>query len=574
MWAEGQLLQSGKYRVVQEIGRGGFGLTYLAVDVFLHRQVVIKTPNQQFRADQDYEKFVRRFQREGQALSIIEHPNVVQVIEYFDQAGMPCLVMAYIEGNTLNERIRSKGRLSQDEAVHCFRKLAEALHYLHQQGLIHCDIHPGNIILQPDGEPVLIDFGSAKLLQPGAATVTTTVNENFAPYEQGNQENRPQATLDVYGLAATLYFALTGQQPQAAMSRKMFGDKLKPPQQICEGIADWLNQAILEGMALEAKDRPVSMQSWIGLLHPSQPPKVKPSPSPNFLWRELGFLLVGYLSIGLILCLAFTYPGNIFEAWAWPWAFAWAVTGAMAVAGAVDSGSGARVLSFSEPVAEGMVRTEAEAVAVAVAVAVVLSWAFALVGAEGMVAESGAVGVAVAVGVAGAVAVAVNKAGAKAVAVGVAVAGAVTVVLAGAFAVAGAGAVILILVGAVAVARAMAGAKAFAEGVAFAWTVAVGVAVGVAFAWTVVLVLALVVVLAFVLLGTGLETSYFGYVSFGDGLGIGFLASIQFGLILGGLTTSEKRLKERYSRTKIFFIVSGISTLGLALGWWLGWWLR
>lgn len=73
--------------------------------------------------------------------------------------------------------------MSPTQAVSCFRELADAFHTLHQKGLIHCDVHPGNIILRPDGQPILIDFGSAKLLQPRRFTVTTTVNEGFAPYE-------------------------------------------------------------------------------------------------------------------------------------------------------------------------------------------------------------------------------------------------------------------------------------------------------------------------------------------------------------------------------------------------------
>lgn len=469
MWVKGQLLQSDKYKVVQQIGGGGFGLTYLAVDVVLHRQVVIKTPNQQFRADQDYEKFVRRFQREGQALSKTDHPNVVRVIEYFDQAGMPCLVMAYIEGNTLNERIRSKGRLSQDEAIRCFRKLAETLHYLHQQELIHCDIHPGNIILRPDGEPVLIDFGSAKLLQPGTFTVTTTVNESFAPYEQGNQENDPQAALDVYGLAATLYFALTGQKPQAAINRRLYGDKLVPPQRLREGIANWLNQAILEGMALEAKDRPVSMQAWIGLL---QPPKAK------FSWGRLGFLLVSYLLTGLILGLALlTNQNNSFE------------TGAWAVAGA---GAGAWVCA----------------------------WAWAWDKAEGGV-----------------------LAGAWAWTWAWAWAGTVTLAGTGAWAGAITGAMTGIVAGFIPAAMAKAETMAM-----------IGVGAG-------------------ALLGGGV-TGYFVGVGFSGGLGIGSLVLMQVVSIVGGATAFDESLKERYSRTKIFFIFSGVPTLGLTLGGGLCWWLQ
>lgn len=290
MWSKGHLLQSGKYEIQKQLGVGGFGLTYLAVDTFLKRQVVIKTPNQLLQKDREYEKYVRRFQREGQALAQIAHPNVVPVIEYFESIEMPCLVMAFVEGVTLNERIREQGKLPQSVAVRGFIKLAGALHLLHKGGLIHCDLHPGNVILRPDNELILIDFGSAKLVQPATVTLTTTINTNFSPYEQGlykeesMQDKKLQATLDVYGLSATLYFAITAQRPMSSISRKLYGDKLEAPQLLCEDIPDWLSQSILKGMALEAEDRPDSMEAWSRLLHPPQAtqlPSLEPPPLPT-----------------------------------------------------------------------------------------------------------------------------------------------------------------------------------------------------------------------------------------------------------------------------------------------------
>ena len=205
MWTQGHQLQSRPYQILRQLGHGGFGLTFLAQDRSLNRQVVIKAPNRELERDQDYDKFTRRFRREGEALAKITHPHVVQVIELFQEEKIPCLVLAYIEGETLNECIRQRGAIAEAEAVAIFRKLAMALQTLHQAGLIHCDVHPGNIMLrQGDQEPILIDFGSAKLLQPNTYTVTTTVNEGYAPYEQRRKDAEPNAKWDVYGLTATL----------------------------------------------------------------------------------------------------------------------------------------------------------------------------------------------------------------------------------------------------------------------------------------------------------------------------------------------------------------------------------
>jgi serine/threonine protein kinase len=161
-WNQGHLLKSGQYEVVRQLGQGGFGLTYLAKDLNLARQVVIKRPNLSFEADRDYDKFLRRFKREGQVLAQVQIPNIVRVIEFTEIDGMPCLVMDFVAGETLNDCIRRRGYIPENEAWQIFQKMASAVEALHQQGIIHCDIHPGNIIVQPNSEPMLIDFGSTK----------------------------------------------------------------------------------------------------------------------------------------------------------------------------------------------------------------------------------------------------------------------------------------------------------------------------------------------------------------------------------------------------------------------------
>lgn len=372
MWAEGHQLRSGEYEIVKQIGFGGFGLTYLAnkltvdplapklddlnrdkakrehriagryagdlreVDLNLNRarfedvvsdrlqQVVIKSPNRGFRDDRDYEKFVRRFQHEAQVLGKISHPNVVRVLDFFEEEGIPCLVMEYVKGETLSKSVGQRGCLTEEEAVQYFGKLAVALDRVHQAELIHCDVHPGNIILrQVDAqtqEPVLIDFGSAKSLQPSTLTVTTTVNQNYAPYEQ-QQDGKRHPTLDVYGLAATLYFAVTGEKPEPAMNRKLYGDRLQPPQKLRSSLSNCLNQAILKGMALEADDRPHSMQVWIKLLLSQQ--------EPAFPWTPLFFFLLGFLPIGILLGLSDHWTMAV--AWVMVWAVAAALIGVVVV---------------------------------------------------------------------------------------------------------------------------------------------------------------------------------------------------------------------------------------------------
>ena len=578
IWSQGHQLQSGKYRIIRELGRGGFGLTYLAEDWILNRPVVIKAPNRQFQADQEYKKFIRRFQREGQVLAKISHFNVVQVIDFFQEAGVPCLVMAYVDGETLYERIRNQGPLSENEAVEIFRKLATALQTVHQAGLIHCDIHPGNIMLRrQSGEPVLIDLGSAKSLQPATFTVTTTVNQNFTPYEQGRQGRKRQPTLDIYALAATLYFAITGEKPEEANNRiidvaQKKIDPLKSPQEYQPGLSDWLNQAILQGMALEAGDRPQSMQKWLGFLHPAQdisrnsifatvwqgfhlhvwkglqitPQQTKSSQSS---WRDkrkrfnqplipLGVVFLGYLPIGSLLILS--NAETIISATV--------VVIAVALA-AVGSWNGAVAKSVATAVSGiGIVAVAAVGdLMLAVAGPVALAGAMTVVGAVAVAKVKIFTGVGFWAGswagtIAGIVsgAIAGSLDGSVAEIIGEVVAGAIAGTIAGTIA----GAVVAYRIGfwAVGMLGAIAGAVAGARA---------GIEVG---TWD----------------GTIMTTA----IDFWAGVIFGVLAGIQSFMIGAGINFSNKSLKKSYNFWLIFRIIGITSTLGLVLGGVIGWWLK
>jgi serine/threonine protein kinase len=262
-WNPGHLLKAGQYEVVRQLGYGGFGVTYLANDTHLLRKVVIKRPNLSFQIDQNYDEFLRRFTREGNILNGLTIPNVVQIIELIFVDKMPCIVMDFVEGKTLNSL---QIEMSNSEIEKLFYTLADALDNLHQKEIIHCDIHPGNIMINSHNEPILIDFGSAKLLHPTSWTVTTTRNDNYSPYEQvakGDElDSQPQPNWDIYSLAATMFFVATGEKPKSALSRKLYGDIFKQPIKINPYLSHEMNQMILQGMALESIDRPSSIKEW------------------------------------------------------------------------------------------------------------------------------------------------------------------------------------------------------------------------------------------------------------------------------------------------------------------------
>ena len=265
----GQKLQNGKYIIQQILGQGGFGITYKALQVNLNRPVVIKTPNEYLNHDPEYDKYIERFIAEGRTLARLSqepHPHIVGVIELFQEGNTHCLVMEFVPGENLFQAVKRRGALPAAEIVTYIRQIGQALMVVHQAGLVHRDAHPGNIMLRSNGKAVLIDFGIAKQIIPATQSSTDkAANDGFAPYEQRYKGSR-DPRVDVYCLAASFYFGVTGKKPTNSLARKLDNEPLIPPQKIISSISDGLNRAILYGMALEAKDRPHSMQSWLEIL--------------------------------------------------------------------------------------------------------------------------------------------------------------------------------------------------------------------------------------------------------------------------------------------------------------------
>ncbi len=269
VWAKGKKLQGGRYVIEESLGQGGFGVAYKAWHTKLKTYVVIKTLHDHYKADRDYKESVRRFLEEGQALARLSqtsHRHIVKVRELFDEGNVPCLVMDCVEGETFFHLVSRSGPLKESEAIKYIRQIAEALAVCHQAGIIHRDVHPGNIILQDDGNAVLIDFGIARDLESSNQTMLRQAgHRDFAPYEQLLGE-KSQKTVDIYALAATLYYIVTGEQPISSRDRKRDKAHLAHPRELNPRITPHLNRLILQGMDLNAKKRPQSMEEFLRLL--------------------------------------------------------------------------------------------------------------------------------------------------------------------------------------------------------------------------------------------------------------------------------------------------------------------
>ena len=240
-----------RYRILRKIGEGGFGVVYEAENLHTGKRVAIK---KQKTGD------IRRFLREARILrDYADEPNIVTVFDYFEENGKAYLVMEYLDGKTLAKAVRQSGKWPAEKAVHAFVPVMHALEHMHKTGVIHRDISPDNLIVRPDGSLVLMDFGTAKQESDTSVTQGAVYKSIYSPPEQREAGTTARSTTDVYALAATLYFAITGTEPEDVLSRLLF-DELKRPSEAGSDILPAAEAALLSGMELRPEDRTQTVQ--------------------------------------------------------------------------------------------------------------------------------------------------------------------------------------------------------------------------------------------------------------------------------------------------------------------------
>lgn len=267
----GKTLQGGKYTLEQELGRGGFGITFKATHRYLGQFVVIKTLNESLRRDRNFAEFDRKFQDEARRLASCVHPNIVRVSDFFVEDGQPYMVMDYIAGQNLGDVVGTNNPLPENLAILYITQIGAALKAVHQKGLLHRDVKPQNIILrQNTQEVVLIDFGISREFTNGVTqSHTNMVSDGYAPPEQYFAQGKYTPATDVYGLAATLYTLLTARVPVAAILRT--SQPMPSPRDLRPDLSVTVSQAVMRGMTVEAQNRPASVDEWLSLLRGQSP---------------------------------------------------------------------------------------------------------------------------------------------------------------------------------------------------------------------------------------------------------------------------------------------------------------
>jgi len=270
VWNPGKPLFGGRYIIESQLGEGGIGITYLARNQQDELRV-IKTLKEEILNHPAWilhrNKLRQDFRDEAVRLAVCHHPHIVQIETIFDEGNLPCMVMEYIKGEDLGQRLRRMGVLSEAEALLYIRQIGDALTLVHSKGLLHRDLKPRNIMIRLNKpEAVLIDFGIAREFIPNEIQRHTVYRTpGFAPPEQYELEAPRGEYIDIYALAATLYNMLTAVVPTNADDRR-HNITLKPPQYYNHKISDRVNQAIMRGMDLESTYRPQSVQEWLDLL--------------------------------------------------------------------------------------------------------------------------------------------------------------------------------------------------------------------------------------------------------------------------------------------------------------------
>jgi len=276
-----------EYTIKSVLGHGGFGITYLAEDTSLGSLVAIKeylphslavrtggqtqiVPNPEAsNALRDYQWGLKRFLQEARALARFKHPNIVRVLRYMESNGTAYMVMEYEKGQALSQYLKeNKDQLTEKKLLNIYLPILTGLEAVHQAGLLHLDIKPGNIYLRQDGSPMLIDFGSVRQAMTGHGMDKKIVlTPGYAPIEQYPDKGVPGPWTDVYALGASMYRCIRGKRPTNSLERyqmilKTQTDPVTPAKVVGKGqyqkfileCIDWALQAYPSDRPKTAKE--------------------------------------------------------------------------------------------------------------------------------------------------------------------------------------------------------------------------------------------------------------------------------------------------------------------------------
>jgi len=260
----------GRYQILSLLGEGGMATVYKAYDPRLERDVAIKVIRREAFPPEDIDMLLKRFEREAKSLGKLSHPNIVGVIDYGEHDGSPYLVMVYVSGGTLKERLGHP--MPWQDAIRLLLPIARALKYVHDRNIINRDVKPSNVLITEDGQPMLSDFGLAKLFETEKELTTLTSSgtglgtpDYMAP-EQWTGD--PTALSDLYSLGVVLYEMITGHRPYAAdtpagVLLKQATESLPLPKTYVPDLPQNVESVLLKVLAKLPNDRYPNVEAFV-----------------------------------------------------------------------------------------------------------------------------------------------------------------------------------------------------------------------------------------------------------------------------------------------------------------------
>lgn len=261
----GQVL-GGRYEIIERIGGGGMALVYKGHDNLLNRKVAVKVLRQQFVHD---EEFIRRFRREAQSAASLSHPNVVSIYDVGREHDIHYIVMEYVEGTNLNEKIKDHAPLQVEEAVHIAIQICDALDHAHHNQIIHRDIKPHNILIGKNGRVKVTDFGIARAATASDITQTGSVIGSVHYFSPEHAKGVSQGEKsDIYSLGIVMYQMLTGKLPflgesPISVALKHLQEAVEEPRKVNSMIPQSVENIILKTMRKNPEERYASARDML-----------------------------------------------------------------------------------------------------------------------------------------------------------------------------------------------------------------------------------------------------------------------------------------------------------------------
>ncbi len=258
----------GNYDLIEKVAEGGMGSIYKA----RHRQsgqvVAVKIMPAHMANNP---VLLKRFEQEFRAASMLDHPNIVRALDYGDSGATPYLVMEFVEGESLGQKLEREGRLSEAESIRIIAQVAQGLHRAHKANMIHRDVKPDNVLLAPDGTSKLADLGLVKEVDADLNLTRTgrgLGTPHFMAPEQFRNAKNADARCDIYSLGATLYMMVTGELPFKSSGpldawMKKMNNELTPPRKLIPSLSERVDWAIRRAMSAEPENRPNSCREFV-----------------------------------------------------------------------------------------------------------------------------------------------------------------------------------------------------------------------------------------------------------------------------------------------------------------------